>query len=91
MSSISPTVQMFFTDRLAKQRQASTNTVAFYRDTLRLLFAFLMERTGKSPAALDWDGLDHDIISAFLQHLETDRHNSARTRNARLGALRSLF
>lgn len=91
MSAIAPTIQMFFTDRLAKQRQASAHTIASYRDTLRLLFAFLMERTGKSPSALDWDDLDHDVISAFLQHLETDRHNSARTRNARLGALRSLF
>lgn len=91
MSAIAPTIQMFFTDRLAKQRQASAHTIASYRDTLRLLFAFLMERTGKSPSELDWNDVDHDVISAFLQHLETDRNNSARTRNARLGALRSLF
>lgn len=91
MSAIAPTVQMFFTDRLVKQRQASSHTIAAYRDVLRLLFVFVQERTGRSPATLDWDDLDHHTISAFLEHLETERHNSARTRNARLGALRSLF
>jgi len=50
---------MFFTDRLAKQRQASVHTIAAYRDTLRLLFVFLQERTGKCPAQLDWADLDH--------------------------------
>jgi len=91
MTAITATVQMFFADRLAKQRQASSHTVAAYRDTLRLLFAFVQSTTGKLPSQLDWSDLDHGTISAFLDHLETERHNSARTRNARLGALRSLF
>lgn len=91
MTAITATVQMFFTDRLAKQRQASGHTVGAYRDTLRLLFAFVQSATGKLPSQLDWSDLDQSMISSFLDHLETDRHNSARTRNARLGALRSLF
>ncbi|MEC5150292.1 tyrosine-type recombinase/integrase [Cryobacterium sp. GrIS_2_6] len=91
MTGITATVQMFFSDRLAKQRQASGHTVAAYRDTLRLLFAFVQSTTGKLPSHLDWSDLDQGVISAFLDHLETTRHNSARTRNARLGALRSLF
>ncbi len=91
MTAITATVQMFFSDRLAKQRQASGHTVAAYRDTLRLLFAFVQSTTGKLPSQLDWSDLDHRVISAFLDHLEHERHNSARTRNARLGALRSLF
>jgi site-specific recombinase XerD len=91
MTAITATVQMFFSDRLAKQRQASGHTVAAYRDTLRLLFAFVQSTTGKLPSHLDWSDLDQGMISAFLDHLETKRHNSARTRNARLGALRSLF
>ena len=48
-------------------------------------------RTGKPPSRLDWADLDADAVSAFLDHLEHDRHNSARTRNARLTAIRSLF
>lgn len=91
MTAITATVQMFFADRLTKQLQASGHTVAAYRDTLRLLFVFVQSTTGRLPSQLEWPDLDHRVISAFLDHLETNRHNSARTRNARLGALRSLF
>ncbi len=83
MTLIAPTLQGFFTDRLTRQLQASPRTIASYRDTLRLLLCFTQERAGKQPAKLDWDDLNEPLISAFLEHLETDRHNSARTRNLR--------
>ncbi len=91
MTLIAPTLQAFFTERLIQQRQASPRTIAAYRDTLRLLLSFLQQHGGKSPARLDWTDLDALAISAFLNHLERDRHNSARTRNVRLTAIRSLF
>jgi site-specific recombinase XerD len=91
MTAIAPTLQAFFTDRLTKQLHASPRTIASYRDTLRLLLRFAHDRTGTVPSALDWDDLDEPLIAAFLEHLETDRHNSARTRNLRLTAIRSLF
>ncbi|MCA1681969.1 MAG: site-specific integrase [Actinobacteria bacterium] len=91
MSAVAPTLQAFFTDRLARQRQASPRTVESYRDTLRLLLCFVQATTGKTPATLGWDDLDEKLITAFLDHLETQRHNSARTRNLRLTAIRSLF
>ncbi len=91
MTVIAPTLQSFFTDRLARHRQASPHTITAYRDTLRLLLNFLQDRTGVPPSRLDWADLDAETISAFLDHLETDRHNSARTRNARLTAIRALF
>ena len=84
-------MQAFFTDRLIQQRQASPQTIASYRDTLRLLLTFVHQRTRKMPAQLDWDDLDAITISAFLNHLESERHNSTRTRNLRLTAIRSLF
>src|SRR6266581_3867883 len=91
MSSIAPTLQLFFTERLARQLQASPRTVVSYRDTCRLLLRFVADRTGKAPSALGWQDLDAEMISAFLDHLEADRHNSARSRSTRLAALRSLF
>lgn len=91
MTLIAPTLQAFFTDRLAQQRQASPRTIAAYRDALRLLLEFVHEQTGKLPSKADWDDLDAAMISAFLSHLETERHNSIRTRNVRLTAIRSLF
>ena len=91
MTVIAPTLQAFFTDRLTKQLHASPRTIASYRDSLRLLLCFAHDRTGNAPSALDWDDLDEPLIAAFLEHLETERHNSPRTRNLRLTAIRSLF
>lgn len=91
MTLIAPTLQAFFTDRLGKQRQASPRTIAAYRDTLKLLLGFVHQQAGKLPSQLDWDDLDATMISAFLNHLESERHNSTRTRNVRLTAIRSLF
>ena len=91
MSALATTLQAFFTDRLIRQRQVSPNTVQSYRDTLRLLMVFASERHGKAPGKLDFDDLDAPLIGAFLDHLEQDRKNGVRTRNARLAAIRSLF
>jgi site-specific recombinase XerD len=91
MSSLAPTMQAFFTERLARQRQASPRTVASYSDTFRLLVGFVQHQTGKAPSALDFEDLNAEVISAFLDYLEAERRNSPRTRNARLGAIRSLF
>jgi integrase/recombinase XerD len=91
MSLLAPTLQTFFTERLITQRDASPQTVAAYRDTFRLLLSFAYEQTGKQPCELDIDDLDAPLIGAFLTHLEQDRGNSARTRNARLAAIHSLY
>ncbi len=91
MSALAPTLQAFFTDRLARQRYASPQTVAAYRDALRLLLVFAGARTGKAPSDLDVADLDAELIGAFLDHLENERGNCVRTRNARLAAIHSLF
>ena len=91
MSALAPTLQAFFTDRLLRQRHASPHTIAAYRDALRLLLVFTAQRTGKQPSRLDLDDLDAPLIAAFLDHLERERGNSVRTRNARLAAIHSLF
>lgn len=91
MSALAATLQAFFTDRLTRQRQASPNTIAAYRDALKLLVTFAAERTGESPSNLDIADLDIEMITGFLDHLEHERGNSATTRNARLAAIRSLF
>lgn len=91
MTALAPTLQAFFTERLLAQRGASPNTVAAYRDAFRLLLAFAAERVCRPPSALDFADLDAPLIGAFLEHLERDRHNGARTRNNRLAAIHSLF
>jgi len=91
MSALAPTLQAYFTERLMNQLQASGHTVAGYRDAFRLLLAFASQRSGKAPSALGFEDLDAAMIAAFLDHLERDRGNCARTRNGRLAAVHSLF
>ncbi len=81
----------FFTVRLMQQRRASQHTVSSYRDTFRLLLRFAKTRTGKEPSRLNWDEIDAPLISAFLDELQEQRCVTARSRNLRLTAIRSLF
>ncbi len=83
--------QRFFTDRLGTQMEASPNTIAGYRDTFRLLLRFAAEKLGKTPTKLQMEEVDVNLIGDFLTHVETVRHNSARSRNTRLAAIRSFF
>lgn len=91
MSALAPTLQAFFTERLLHQRHASPQTVAAYRDSLKLLVDFASRQIRKQPNQLDLADLDAGVITRFLDHLERERGNSVRTRNARLAAVHSLF
>ena len=91
MTDLAPVLQGFFTDRLARQKKASPNTVAAYRDTCRLLLAFARDQAGKAPSQLSLADLDATLVGAFLNHLEEQRGNGSATRNARLAAIHSLF
>ena len=91
MTALAPTLQAFFTDRLMGQRQVSGHTIASYRDTFRLLFAYISEQCGKQPNSLDFNDIDAPLVAAFLDHLQADRSNSVRTRNTRLAAIRSFY
>ncbi len=84
-------LQGFFVDRLVRQRCASTHTVAAYRDTFRLLLRFATARLHKPPSRLDIEDLDACFVCQFLDHLERERGNGARTRNARLAAIHGFF
>jgi site-specific recombinase XerD len=90
-SDLAPLLQSFFTDKLMRQRQASPNTIAAYRDAFTLLLGFASTRTQRQPAQLGLADLDAPTVGAFLQHLQTERGNTAATRNARLAAIHSFF
>ena len=90
MSTLAPVLESFFTERLIRQRGAGPHTVAAYRDTFRLLLGFAQRRIGKSPSHLDIVRPGRGS-SAFLDYLETERHNRVSTRNARLASVHSFF
>ena len=84
-------VQAFFVEHLTQQRALSPQTVATYRDAFILFLGFAEARLGRSPAQIKLTDITPDLIIAFLDHLERERHNSVRSRNARLAALRSFL
>jgi integrase/recombinase XerD len=84
-------LEAFFIDRLVRQRQVSPHTLASYRDTFRLLLQYAQRQLGKAPSALTLPDLDTPFLGAFLDHLEQERDNSARSRNVRLAAIHSFF
>jgi integrase/recombinase XerD len=83
-------LQGFFADRLIQQKNASPKTVTAYRDTFRLLFKYAERNRGKPPVALTLSDFDATLVLDFLTHLETERHNTVRSRNARLAAVRAF-
>ncbi|MDR0782296.1 MAG: site-specific integrase [Propionibacteriaceae bacterium] len=91
MTDLAPLLQRFFTDKLDRHLNASVHTKAAYADTFRLLLGYTQKAKGIAPSALTLADLDADLVGGFLQYLETERGNSAATRNTRRAALRSFF
>ncbi len=91
MTALAPLLQAFFTERLAKQREASSHTICAYKNTFSLLLRFARDRLRKAPSDILLKELNAPLIASFLHHLEVKRKNSVRTRNARLAAIHSFF
>lgn len=89
--SFATLVQQFFTEYLVTQRAVSPRTVACYRDALMLFLDFSSRRLKKAPTSLQLNDIQPDLILAFLDHLEGERHNAVRSRNLRLTALRAFL
>jgi site-specific recombinase XerD len=88
---LGPALRRYFCKYLVSQRDLSPQTIASYRDTFRLLLGFLERRYRIKPDSVCVDDLESPRILAFLDDLERQRGNTARTRNARLVAIRSFL
>ena len=88
---VGPLLQRFLIEHLPHHKHASPQTILSYRDTFRLLLCFLRQQQGLAPTALRITDLDVPAILAFLDMVEQQRHNSVRSRNTRLAAIRSFF
>ncbi len=89
--SFAALVQSFFTEHLTQQRAMSPRTVATYRDGFVLFLDFATAHLHKQPTTMKLQDITPALILAFLDHLEQDRGNAVRTRNARLAALRAFL
>ncbi len=88
---LAPLLEAFFTERLMRQREASPNTVESYSTAFKLLLDFAHQQLKKAPSKLLLEDLDAPFICRFLDHLESDRGNTPRTRNVRLAAIHAFF
>jgi len=91
MTELAPRLAVFLRDYLPRQRGASRHTVESYATCYRLLAVFAAERHGVRPCRLAIEQFDIETILDFLDHLESQRGNGVRTRNARLAAIKSFF
>lgn len=89
--SFAALVQAYFAEYLTQQRALSPQTVAAYRDAMVLFLQFAQSHLGTAPVAMTLAEITPELITAFLNHLEQQRHNCVRSRNARLAALRSFL
>jgi site-specific recombinase XerD len=91
MTPLAPHLSAFLREHLPRERGASQHTIAAYAHCYRLLLTFAAERWKTRPSRIGIENLDPRLIVAFLDHLEAERANTARSRNARLAAVHSLF
>jgi integrase/recombinase XerD len=91
MTALAPSLASFLREHLPRERNASPDTVASYAHAFSLLLRYAANRLGRRPTELTIEDLDPDLILGFLSHLEQDRGNIARSRNARFAAIRSFF
>lgn len=91
MTALAPHIEAFLRDHLMRHRGASLHTCDSYAYSFRALFEFAAHRVKTAPCALSIEHLDAALVGAFLEQLETTRHNGAATRNVRLAAIRAFF
>ena len=83
-------LQEFFTEYLVALKGVSPETVKSYIEAFKLFVEFSAKHLSKNASQLQIEDLTSVLIFAFLDHLEKKRNNKARTRNARLIALKTF-
>lgn len=90
MTPLAPHLTAYLRERLPRERHASPHTCDAYAYAFQLLLAFASRRLRTQPSALSLEQFDTALVLAFLEDLEATRGNTARTRNARLAAIKSF-
>ena len=91
MTAIAPYMSAFLREHLPQERRASPHTCDTYAYAFQLLLCFAARRFQTEPSSLELEQIDAPLVLAFLEHIETERGNSPKTRNARLAAIHAFF
>jgi len=84
-------VRDYLTHYLPLERKCSTNTVRAYQKSLELLFDYVKVQKNVPLAKVTFEMIDRNMLSAFLDYLENERHCSPATRNHRLHSIRAFY
>lgn len=91
MTPLGPHLTVFLREYLPSQREMSVQTSDTYAYAFQLLVCFAAKRLKITPSELSVEQIDATLVLAFLEHLERERQNCARTRNSRLAAIKTFF
>jgi site-specific recombinase XerD len=91
MTALAPCLASFLREHLPRERNASPHTVSTYAHAFAVLVRFAADRIKRRPTDLAIEDIDPELVLAFLEHVEGVRGNTARSRNARLAAIKSFF
>ena len=80
----------FFSQYLPRIKGVSKRTIESYQETFTLFIPFVAQYFSIKIQSLKIGHLSTDVILAFLNYLENQRNNIARTRNLRLAAIKSF-
>lgn len=89
--TVSGMLQEYFGDFMVRQRRLSRNTIVSYRDAWRLFLIYLRQTRRRQPAVMTVDSLTARDVLDFLDMREKEKSNTARSRNARLAAIRGAI
>lgn len=91
MTALASHLATFLREHLPRERRASPHTCEAYAHSFRILVGFAAGGLRIRPYQLEVEQLDVPLILKFLEHIEAERGNSSRTRNARLAAINAFF
>jgi integrase/recombinase XerD len=91
MNPLGPHLTVFLHEYLPRQREMSAQTSDTYAYAFQLLVCFAAKRLKTTPSKLSIEQLDATLVLAFLESLEKERGNCAKTRNSRLATVKTFF
>ena len=91
MITLASHLSTYLREYLPRDRAASMHTCETYAYSLMLLLRFAAERLSVTPSQINLVQIDAPLVLSFLTDIEKRRGNTARTRNARLAAIKAFF
>lgn len=81
----------YLKDYLILERNLSKHTIRSYKNTFQILIEYLVSQKHFTLQQITFENITRDLIVEFLDYLENVKHNTTRTRNQRLNAIKAFY